>query len=54
MIAEVLDAGFERAGAAEFLRDPADPLDWNALPSAATAAGKRGAADRFVLESIKP
>lgn len=54
VVAEVLEAGFERAGAAEFLRNPADPLDWNAQPSAATAAGKRGTADRFVLKFIKP
>jgi predicted methyltransferase len=52
--AEVLQAGFERAGSAEFLRNPADPRDWNAAPPAATAAGKRGTADRFVLKFVKP
>ena len=51
---EVLGAGFQRAGAAEFLRNPADPLDWNAQPSAAAAAATRGTADRFVLKFIKP
>lgn len=54
VVAEVLEAGFERAGSADFLRNPADPRDWNAAPPAATAAGKRGTADRFVLKFIRP
>lgn len=54
VVAEVLAAGFERAGAAEFLRNPDDPRDWNAAPPAASAAGKRGTADRFVLKFVKP
>lgn len=54
VVEEVLQAGFERAGSAEFLRNPDDPRDWNAAPSAATAAGKRGTADRFVVRFVKP
>lgn len=54
VVAEVLEAGFERAGSADFLRSPGDPRDWNASPPAATAAGKRGTADRFVLKFVKP
>lgn len=51
---EVLRAGFLKAGAADFLRNPDDPRDWNAVPRAAEAAGKRGTADRFVLKFVKP
>lgn len=54
VVEEVLQAGFERAGSAEFLRNPDDPRDWNAAPSAAAAAGKRGTADRFVVRFVKP
>jgi len=52
--AEVEAAGFRLAGTAEFLRNPADPRDWNASPSAADKAGRRGQADRFILKFIKP
>lgn len=52
--AEVLRAGFLKAGAADFLRNRDDPRDWNAAPPAANAAGKRGTADRFVLKFVKP
>ncbi|MBZ5709169.1 class I SAM-dependent methyltransferase [Nannocystis pusilla] len=54
VVDEVLQAGFERAGSAEFLRNPDDPRDWNAAPPAAAAAGKRGTADRFILKFVKP
>jgi len=52
--AEVLQAGFVKARSAEFLRNPADARDWNASPRAAAEAGRRGTADRFVLEFRKP
>ncbi len=49
---EIEKAGFELDAAAEFMRNPGDPRDWNASP---TAAGeKRGTADRFVLKFRKP
>jgi len=49
---EVEKAGFVRAGNADFLRNPADPHDWNDAPNA--AGDKRGTSDRFVLKFIKP
>lgn len=52
--AEVVAAGFQKVGSAEFLRNPDDPRDWNAAPRAADDAGKRGTADRFVLKFIRP
>jgi predicted methyltransferase len=52
--AEVEAAGFRLAASADFLRNPGDPRDWNAMPSAAEKAGRRGQADRFVLKFIKP
>ncbi|MEX2205270.1 MAG: SAM-dependent methyltransferase [Myxococcota bacterium] len=52
LVGEIEKAGFVLDGAAEFMRNPADPRDWNASP---TAAGeKRGTADRFVLKFRKP
>ncbi len=52
LVAEIEKAGFVLDAAAEFMRNPADPRDWNASP---TAAGeKRGTADRFVLRFRKP
>lgn len=51
---EVEAAGFRLAASADFLRNPADPRDWNAAPRAATEAGKRGQADRFILKFVKP
>ncbi len=49
---EIEQAGFVLEAAADFMRSPADPRDWNASP---TAAGeKRGTADRFVLRFRKP
>lgn len=52
--AEVEAAGFKLAGAAPFLRNPDDARDWNASPPAATAAGRRGTSDRFVLKFVRP
>lgn len=48
---EVTAAGFELGGEGGFLRNAADPRDWNASPS--SAAEKRGTSDRFVLEFKK-
>jgi predicted methyltransferase len=49
---EVLAAGFQLAWEADFLRNPADPRDWNASPR--VAAERRGTSDRFVLGFVKP
>jgi predicted methyltransferase len=49
---EVERAGFHLAGEAIFLRNPSDPRDWSAAPSAAEA--RRGTSDRFVLRFVKP
>jgi predicted methyltransferase len=49
---ELERAGFRLAGEASFLRNPADPRDWNASPM--VAADKRGTSDRFVLKFVKP
>ena len=49
---EVEAAGFRLAAEADFLRNPADPRDWNASPR--SAGDRRGTSDRFVLEFVKP
>jgi predicted methyltransferase len=49
---EVLAAGFELAGEADFLRVPGDARDWSASPR--TAGERRGHSDRFVLRFVKP
>jgi predicted methyltransferase len=49
---EVLKAGFQPAGTANFLRNPDDGRDWNDAPNA--AADKRGTSDRFVLKFVRP
>ena len=49
---EIEAAGFRLVAEASFLRNPADPRDWNASPSA--AGERRGTSDRFVLKFIKP
>jgi predicted methyltransferase len=49
---EIEAAGFRLVSEATFLRNPADPRDWNDSPSA--AAGRRGTSDRFVLRFVKP
>jgi predicted methyltransferase len=52
VVSEIEKAGFILDAQAEFMKNPADPRDWNASP---TAAGeKRGTADRFVLRFRKP
>jgi predicted methyltransferase len=50
--AEVERAGFRLARSADFLRNPADPRDWNDSPSA--AGPRRGTSDRFVLAFERP
>ena len=52
VVQEVTAAGFQFVADASFLRNPADPRDWNDSPSA--AAERRGTSDRFVLKFIKP
>lgn len=49
---EVEAAGFRLDETSDLLRNPADPRDWNASPSA--AAERRGESDRFVLRFVKP
>jgi predicted methyltransferase len=49
---EIEDVGFTLARESDFLRNPADPRDWNDSP---TAAGeRRGMSDRFALAFVKP
>lgn len=52
VVQEVSAAGFQFVADAAFLRNPADPRDWNDSPSA--AAERRGTSDRFVLKFVKP
>jgi predicted methyltransferase len=49
---EIEAAGFELVAEADFLRNPADPRDWNDAPRAAGA--RRGTSDRFVLKFVRP
>lgn len=49
---EIEAAGFRVVAEATFLRNPADPRDWNDAPSA--AGDRRGTSDRFVLRFAKP
>jgi predicted methyltransferase len=49
---EIEKAGFRLDAEASFLRNPDDPRDWNAAPSA--AGERRGTSDRFVLKFVKP
>jgi predicted methyltransferase len=51
---EVIHAGFRLQAEGAFLRNAADPRDWNASPGAAEAAGRRGTSDRFALRFIRP
>lgn len=52
VVSEIEKAGFILDEQGQFMKNPADPRDWNASP---TAAGeKRGTADRFVLKFRKP
>ncbi len=52
LVAEVLDAGFVLDAEADILRNPDDPRDWNAAPSA--AGERRGSSDCFVLRFVRP
>jgi predicted methyltransferase len=52
VVREVLRAGFQLAGYADFLRNPADRRDWNDSPR--EAGERRGTSDRFVLKFVKP
>jgi predicted methyltransferase len=49
---EVPAAGFKLVEEGNFLRNPADPRDWNSSPGA--AGEKRGTSDRFCLAFQKP
>jgi predicted methyltransferase len=49
---EVEAAGFRLAAEGSFLRNPADPRDWNSSPRA--AGERRGTSDRFALRFVKP
>lgn len=52
VVAEIERAGFRLDAESSALRNPDDPRDWNASP---TAAGeRRGTSDRFVLRFVKP
>ena len=50
--AELEAAGFTFAGEADFLRNPDDPRDFNALPWAGEGGGQLS--DRFVHRYRKP
>jgi predicted methyltransferase len=49
---EVSEAGFTLVEEGTFLRNPADPRDWNSSPGAAGA--RRGSSDRFCLAFARP
>ena len=49
--AEVARAGFRLEAVGDFLRNPADPHDWNDSPRA--AADRRGTSDRFALRFVR-
>ena len=49
---EVESAGFKLERSGDFLRNPADPRDWDTNPMA--AGDKRGTGDRFALLFVKP
>jgi predicted methyltransferase len=49
---EIEAAGFRLAETSDFLRNPADPRDWNDAPSA--AGERRGTSDRFALSFVRP
>jgi predicted methyltransferase len=48
----VKHAGFLLDAEGSFLKNPADPRDWNASPKAAPE--RRGTTDRFALRFKKP
>jgi predicted methyltransferase len=49
---EIEAAGFQLARESDFLRNAADPRDWNDSPTA--AGDRRGTSDRFALAFVKP
>ncbi len=49
---EIESSGFVLTRESDFLRNPADPRDWNDSPGAAGA--RRGMSDRFALAFVKP
>lgn len=49
---EVIQAGFKLEAEGNFLRNPADPRDWSASPSAASE--QRGTSDRFCFRFVRP
>lgn len=55
VVQELEAGGFELVEEADFLRDPADTRDWNALPWTSTEkAGEGVFSDKFVLKFRKP
>lgn len=49
---EIERAGFRLDATGDFMRNPADPRDWNDAPGA--AGERRGTSDRFALRFVKP
>ena len=55
VVDELEAAGFELRRSADFLRNPEDTRDWNALPWREPERAERGEfSDKFVLEFVKP
>ncbi|PRQ10175.1 class I SAM-dependent methyltransferase [Enhygromyxa salina] len=55
VITELEAAGFTLTSRADFLRDPSDTRDWNALPWRSPERAEAGEfSDKFVLEFTKP
>lgn len=55
VVAELEAAGFELGARGEFLRNPGDTRDWNALPWRSPERAEAGEfSDKFVLEFVKP
>jgi predicted methyltransferase len=55
VVRELEAAGFELTRTAEFLRNPADTREWNALPWRDPERAEQGVfSDKFVLEFTKP
>lgn len=55
VVRELEQAGFVRGRSAEFLRNPSDTRDWNALPWRSPERADAGEfSDKFVIEFVKP
>ena len=52
VVSEIEAAGFELVASSDVWRNPDDPRDWNAAPSA--AGERRGTSDRFALKFVRP